>query len=118
MADYIEAVCNVKVSPDALFDIHCKRLHEYKRQFMNIMAVIYRYEQLQKLSDVELKNVVPHVVIFAGKSAPGYYMAKLVIKLINNVALILNQDARTNVYLKLVFIPNYNVSLAGILFLI
>jgi glycogen phosphorylase len=92
----------------------CKRLHEYKRQFMNILAVIHRYEQLLAMSDAELKNVVPHVVIFAGKSAPGYYMAKLVIKLINNVALVLNQNERTAKYLKLVFIPNYNVSLAGI----
>jgi starch phosphorylase len=78
---------------------------------MNILAVIYRYEYLLTLNDSELKNVVPHVVIFSGKSAPGYYMAKLVIKLINSVSSVLNQHERTSDYLKLVFIPNYNVSL-------
>jgi starch phosphorylase len=78
---------------------------------MNILAVIYRYEYLLTLNDKELKKVVPHVVIFSGKSAPGYYMAKLVIKLINSVSSVLNQHERTSDYLKLVFIPNYNVSL-------
>jgi starch phosphorylase len=82
---------------------------------MNILGVIHRYEKLKAMKDEELKKVVPHVVIFAGKSAPGYYIAKLVIKLINNVALVLNMDERTSKYLKLVFIPNYNVSIAEII---
>ncbi|OAJ43251.1 hypothetical protein BDEG_26623 [Batrachochytrium dendrobatidis JEL423] len=115
LADYIASACGIKVSPDALFDVQCKRLHEYKRQFMNIMAVIYRYETLKAMPDAELKNVVPHVVIFSGKSAPGYYIAKMIIKLINNVGRVINDDKQTSDYLKLVFIPNYNVSLAEII---
>lgn len=115
LSEYIEVACGLKVSPDALFDIQCKRLHEYKRQFMNILGVIHRYESIKALSDADLKKVVPKVVIFAGKSAPGYYMAKLVIKLINNVAIVLNRDERTSQYLKLIFIANYNVSLAEII---
>jgi starch phosphorylase len=82
---------------------------------MNILGVIYRYEMLQKLSDEELGNEVPRVVIFAGKSAPGYFMAKLIIKLINNASAVINYNARTSKYLQLVFIPNYNVSLAEII---
>lgn len=82
---------------------------------MNILGVIHRYEKLSRMSESDLERVVPHVVIFSGKSAPGYYMAKLVIKLINNVAIVLNADKKTSKYLKLVFIPNYNVSLAEII---
>ncbi|KAI8895516.1 glycosyl transferase [Globomyces pollinis-pini] len=115
LAAYIAEHCNVFVNPDALFDVQCKRLHEYKRQFMNIMAVIYHYEKLQTLNDAELANQVPRVVIFAGKSAPGYYMAKLIIKLINNASNIINYNVRTSKYLQLVFIPNYNVSIAEIM---
>ncbi|KAI8925852.1 glycosyl transferase [Entophlyctis helioformis] len=115
LADYIAAACGVQVSPDALFDVQCKRLHEYKRQFMNILGVIHRYEVLKAMNEEDLKDVVPHVVIFSGKSAPGYYIAKLVIKLINNVSLKINDDPKTSKYLKLVFIPNYNVSLAEVI---
>jgi starch phosphorylase len=115
LAEHIAQTCNVFVSPDALFDIQCKRLHEYKRQFMNILGVIYRYEKLQKLTDAELAKVVPRVVIFAGKSAPGYYMAKMIIKLINNASSVINYNQRTSKYLQLVFIPNYNVSLAEVM---
>ncbi|KAJ1336513.1 hypothetical protein BSLG_007297 [Batrachochytrium salamandrivorans] len=111
LADHIWSTCGIKVSPDALFDVQCKRLHEYKRQFMNILAVIFRYETLKEMSEDELKTVVPHV----GKSAPGYYIAKMIIKLINNVANVINDDPKTADFLKLVFIPNYNVSLAEII---
>ncbi|ORY48562.1 glycosyl transferase [Rhizoclosmatium globosum] len=93
LAQHIQVHCGVEVSPDALFDIQCKRFHEYKRPC----------KQTKK------------VVIFAGKSAPGYYIAKLIIKLINNVSAIINEDPKTAEYLKLVFIPNYNVSLAEII---
>jgi starch phosphorylase len=101
-----------------MFDIQCKRLHEYKRQFLNILGVIHRYEQLIKMNDSDLSKQVSKVVIFAGKSAPGYYNAKLIIKLINNAASVINTNIRTSKYLQLVFIPNYNVSLAGIFLLI
>jgi starch phosphorylase len=113
LAGYISSNLGVYVSPDAMFDVHCKRLHEYKRQFMNILAVIYRYFELKKMTPEQLSKVVPRVVIFSGKAAPGYYIAKMVIKLINNVADVVNMDGQTMQYLKVVFIPNYNVSLAG-----
>ncbi|RKO89280.1 carbohydrate phosphorylase-domain-containing protein [Blyttiomyces helicus] len=115
LAKYIKEHLNVEVNPDALFDVQCKRLHEYKRQFMNILGVIYRYEKLKALPKEELAKTVPHVVIFSGKSAPGYYTAKLIIKLINSVADVINQDPDTSDYLKLIFIPNYCVSIAEFL---
>ncbi|KAI9344247.1 carbohydrate phosphorylase-domain-containing protein [Obelidium mucronatum] len=108
LAQHIQIHCGVDVSPDALFDIQCKRFHEYKRQFMNILGVIHRYKKLKEMSKEELSKQVKKVVIFAGKSAPGYYIAKLIIKLINNAATVLNEDPQTSEYLKLVFIPNYN----------
>ncbi|KAJ3197162.1 Non-essential glycogen phosphorylase [Irineochytrium annulatum] len=115
LSEYIRTVCKIHVSPDALFDIQCKRFHEYKRQFMNILGVIHRYRTLKMMTKTELESQVPKVVIFSGKSAPGYYIAKLIIKLINNVADVINNDEETSEYLKLVFIPNYNVSLAEII---
>ncbi|KAI8841712.1 hypothetical protein BC829DRAFT_446690 [Chytridium lagenaria] len=115
LAEYIKATCKIAVSPDALFDIQCKRFHEYKRQFMNILGVIHRYQQLKSMSASERLTQTPKVVIFSGKSAPGYYIAKLIIKLINNVAERVNGDEETNEKLKLIFIPNYNVSVAEII---
>ncbi|KAL2916158.1 Non-essential glycogen phosphorylase [Polyrhizophydium stewartii] len=115
LAEYISSACGISVSPDALFDVQCKRLHEYKRQFLNILAVIHRYETLKAMSPEDLAKQVPHVVIFSGKSAPGYYIAKMIIKLINNVAKVVNMDEKTAEHLKVVFIPNYNVSLAEII---
>lgn len=115
LAELIKSTCNIDVSPDALFDVQCKRIHEYKRQSMNILSVIYRYNYLKSLSSADLKKEVPRVVIFSGKAAPGYYIAKVIIKLINNVAGVLNKDDRTSEYLKCVFIPNYNVSVAEVI---
>lgn len=115
LAKYIHQVCGVEVNPKALFDVQCKRLHEYKRQFMNILGVIYRYNALANMSKEELSRQVPRVVIFSGKSAPGYYIAKLVIKLINSVAEKVNNDPKVGNLLKVVFIPNYNVSLAEVI---
>ncbi|KAJ3403447.1 Non-essential glycogen phosphorylase, partial [Chytridiales sp. JEL 0842] len=100
LAAMIKTKCGIDVNPNAMFDVQCKRFHEYKRQFMNILGVIYRYNALKKLKPEELKNMVPKVVIFAGKSAPGYYIAKLIIKLINNVAKVINNDPVTGEYLK------------------
>ncbi|KAJ3203840.1 Non-essential glycogen phosphorylase, partial [Entophlyctis luteolus] len=115
LAQHIQLHCGIDVNSDALFDIQCKRFHEYKRQFMNILGVIHRYKKLKELSKEELEKQTKKVVIFAGKSAPGYYIAKLIIKLINNAADVINNDPQTGDYLKLVFIPNYNVSLAEIM---
>jgi starch phosphorylase len=116
LAELIKKTCDIDVNPDAMFDVQCKRLHEYKRQFMNILCIIHHYLRLKKLAekdDPALKKEVPRVCIFSGKAAPGYYVAKLMIKLINNVGNTINNDPDTCDYLKCVFVPNYNVSLAG-----
>ncbi|CCE62972.1 hypothetical protein TPHA_0D03360 [Tetrapisispora phaffii CBS 4417] len=106
---------------DTLFDIQVKRIHEYKRQQMNIFGVIARYLDIKELlsegkSIEEIEKVYPRKVsIFGGKSAPGYYMAKLIIKLINSVADVINNDESINGILKVFFIPDYNVSKAEII---
>ncbi|RIB20585.1 Glycosyltransferase Family 35 protein [Gigaspora rosea] len=115
LAEYIKTHTGVVVNPNALFDIQVKRIHEYKRQFMNILSVIHRYNSLKKMSSEERCEVVKRVVIFGGKAAPGYYIAKLVIKLINSVAEVVNKDESIEDTLKVVFIPDYNVSVAEII---
>ncbi|QLQ80090.1 hypothetical protein HG537_0D00900 [Torulaspora globosa] len=106
---------------DTLFDIQVKRIHEYKRQQMNIFGVIYRYLAIKKLlkegaSIEEVAKKYPRKAsIFGGKSAPGYYMAKLIIKLINSVAEVVNNDKEIQNLLKVVFIPDYNVSKAEVI---
>ena len=101
-----EQVC---VDPDSLFDVQVKRIHEYKRQLLNAMYVMHSY---LGLVDEGRKPAVPRTHIFAGKAAPGYAMAKLIIKLINNIAVTVNQDPRTDGVMKVVFMRNYRVSLA------
>ncbi|MFO7607416.1 MAG: glycogen/starch/alpha-glucan phosphorylase [Desulfurivibrionaceae bacterium] len=113
LANYIGRVCGVEVSPDTMFDVQIKRIHEYKRQLLNILHVIHLYHRLR--SDPELETV-PRTVIFAGKAPPSYAMAKLIIKLITSVGEVVNRDPRTAGRLKLVFIPNYGVSLAEKIF--
>ncbi|CAG8675633.1 8755_t:CDS:10 [Funneliformis caledonium] len=115
LAKYIEKSTGIIVNPNALFDVQVKRIHEYKRQFMNILSVIHRYNALKKMDTKERKKSVPRVVIFGGKAAPGYYIAKLVIKLINSVAEVVNKDISIDDTLKVVFIPDYNVSVAEII---
>lgn len=115
LATHIKKKCGVEVSPDALFDVQVKRIHEYKRQLMNILSVIDRYLKIKSMSSKKKASMVPRVVIFGGKAAPGYYIAKLVIKLINSVAEVVNNDEALDDLLKVVFIPDYNVSLAEII---
>lgn len=116
LAEYIRENHGIDVDPASMFDVQVKRLHEYKRQFMNILGVVYRYLDMKsKLAGGEELNEVPRVVMFGGKAAPGYHIAKLVIKLINTVAQIVNNDESTNKYLKVVFLADYNVSLAEII---
>jgi glycogen phosphorylase len=105
----ISELIGVHVNPDALFDVQVKRIHEYKRQLLNLLHVIVRYRRL--VEDPTL-DAVPRVVIIAGKAAPGYVIAKAIIKLINNVAHTINNDARIGNKLKLCFLPDYDVSLA------
>ncbi|ABC23044.1 glycogen/starch/alpha-glucan phosphorylase [Rhodospirillum rubrum] len=104
--------CGVVVSTASLFDIQIKRIHEYKRQLLNIMQVIARYNAIRR----DPKAVMtPRTVIFGGKAAPGYYVAKKIIRLINDVAETINHDPAVRDLLKVVFVPNYNVSTAEIL---
>lgn len=113
LAQYIEAITGISVDPSSLFDVQIKRIHEYKRQLMNVLHVITLYNRiLQNPSD----PVVPRTVIFGGKAAPGYVKAKLVVKLINAVASVVNDDPAVAGRLKVVFMPNYNVSMAQRIF--
>lgn len=101
--------CRVAVSPDALFDVHVKRIHEYKRQLLNVMQIIHQY--LRMIQD-GITPPVPRVYIFAGKAAPGYWAAKQIIKLITSVGQVINADPRVQGLIKVVFLPDYRVSLA------
>lgn len=109
LAETVWGADRLRIDPQSLFDIQVKRIHEYKRQLLNVMHIVYLY-----LSIVEDRKPlsVPRVFIFAGKAAPGYWVAKQIIKLINNVAQRVNTDARVGNQLKVVFIPDYRVSLA------
>ena len=109
LAGVIRHLCGLEVNPDSLFDVQVKRIHEYKRQLLNLLHVINLY---QRLLTNQADDAPPRTVIFAGKAAPGYWRAKLIIKLINAVAAVVNNDPRVGDRLKVVFIPNYGVSLA------
>ncbi|SFV30218.1 starch phosphorylase [Devosia crocina] len=100
---------NISVSPDALFDVQIKRIHEYKRQLLNIIHAVALYDEIRAHPE---RTWVPRVKIFAGKAAPSYWNAKLIIKLINDVARVVNHDPAVRGLLKVAFLPNYNVSLA------
>lgn len=90
-----------------------QRIHEYKRQLLNILGVVHRYLRIRATPAAQrASTIVPRVVIFGGKAAPGYVRAKAIIKLITSVSNIVNSDATVSDYLKVVFLPNYNVSLA------
>ncbi|AJJ18784.1 MULTISPECIES: glycogen phosphorylase [Yersinia] len=112
LAIYIAEKLNIVVNPAALFDVQIKRIHEYKRQLLNVLHVITRYNRILEAPD---DKWVPRVVIFAGKAASAYYNAKQIIRLINDVAKVINNDPRINNLLKVVFIPNYSVSLAQLI---
>ncbi|HVV72244.1 MAG TPA: glycogen/starch/alpha-glucan phosphorylase, partial [Verrucomicrobiae bacterium] len=109
LAGYIEARLGITISPQSLYDVQVKRLHEYKRQLLLVLYAIIRYNRLK---DMPASEVVPRTIIFGAKAAPGYMMAKLIIKLIHQVAEAINRDSQVSTRLKVVFVPNYRVSLA------
>ncbi|KGO46603.1 Glycogen/starch/alpha-glucan phosphorylase [Penicillium expansum] len=115
LARHIKATTGFDVNPNALFDVQVKRIHEYKRQQLNIFGVIHRYLSIKAMSAEEKKKVVPRVSIFGGKAAPGYWMAKTIIHLINKVADVVNKDPEIGDLLKVIFIADYNVSKAEII---
>jgi len=109
LADEVMRRTGVEVDPDSLFDVQVKRIHEYKRQLLNLLYVVTRYRRIR---DNLRADIVPRTVIFAGKAAPGYAMAKAIVKLINNVARTIDADADVRDKLRVVFLPDYDVSLA------
>ncbi|HVZ14878.1 MAG TPA: glycogen/starch/alpha-glucan phosphorylase [Bauldia sp.] len=109
LARLIEADTGISVDPAAMFDVQVKRIHEYKRQLLNILEAVALYDQLRVHPE---KDWTPRVKIFGGKAAPSYWQAKLIIHLINDVARVVNSDPAVHDLLKIVFMPNYNVSLA------
>jgi starch phosphorylase len=109
LAAWVKKNMGLDIPTDALFDVQVKRIHEYKRQLLNVLHVITRYQRILANPDAV---TVPRVVVFAGKAASAYHMAKNIIRLINDVAKVVNNDPRVGDKLKVVFIPNYSVSLA------
>ena len=112
LAQYVKKTLNIDLDPHALFDVQVKRIHEYKRQMLNVLHIIARYNEM--LAHPE-KDWQPRVFILAGKAASAYYAAKQTIRLINDVANVINNDERLKGRLKVVFIPNYSVSLAQLI---
>lgn len=115
LAKHIKASAGVTVNPASLFDVQVKRIHEYKRQQLNIFGTIHRYLTLKAMSPEERKKVQPRVTIFGGKAAPGYWMAKQIIHLVNAVGSVVNTDEDIGDLLKVVFLEDYNVSKAEII---
>ncbi|TDL27001.1 glycosyltransferase family 35 protein [Rickenella mellea] len=115
LAHHVEVTLGIKINTKAMFDVQIKRLHEYKRQTLNLLGVVHRYLALKKMTPEQRKKINPRVVFFAGKAAPGYYIAKLTIRLIVNVARVINADPDTKDYLSMFFLPDYSVTLAEIL---
>lgn len=111
LADLIQKSVGQIVDPMSLFDVQVKRIHEYKRQLLNLLHVITRYNRIK----AGQRDSLPRTVIIGGKAAPGYYMAKQIIRLINDVAATINSDPHVGDALKLVFVPNYRVSVAEVI---
>ncbi len=109
LADEVMRRTGVEISVDSLFDVQAKRIHEYKRQLLNLLYVVTRY---QRIRENPRSSIVPRTVIFAGKAAPGYAMAKAIIKLINNVARTIDSDKSVRDKLRVAFLPDYDISLA------
>ncbi|KAG7562385.1 hypothetical protein FFLO_02165 [Filobasidium floriforme] len=115
LAELVEKELGIALDPTALFTVQAKRFHEYKRQTLNVFGCIHRYLKIKAMTPSERKKVTPHVAFFAGKAAPGYAMAKLMIQLINNVGRVVNNDREVGDLFKVVMLADYSVSLAEVL---
>ena len=109
LADHLHGLMGIRLDPDAMFDVQVKRIHEYKRQLLNLIETVALYDQIRSHPEIDW---VPRVKIFGGKAASSYHNAKLIIKLANDIARRINNDPAVGDLLKVVFVPNYNVSLA------
>jgi starch phosphorylase len=107
LAEMVAEECKIDFDPGAMFDVQVKRIHEYKRQLLNVLHVIHLYDRLKRGDSADW---TPRCVLFGGKAAPGYWLAKRIIKLINNVAHVINSDRDLGNRLKVAFLPNYRVS--------
>ncbi len=113
LAKIIKDVMNIQVDTDSIFDIQIKRIHEYKRQHLNALHILYLYNKIKRDPNFDM---VPRTFLFGGKAAPGYFMAKRIIKLINAIAALVNNDPDVGGKMKVIFLPNYRVSLAARMF--
>ena len=113
LAVHIQDHCGITVDPSSMFDVQVKRIHEYKRQHLLALQIIVQY---LRIKNGETDNIVPRTVIFGGKAAPGYYMAKMIIHFINCIAETINNDPDTRDLLKVVFLPNYSVKLGELVY--
>ena len=107
LADLVKKDCGIEFDTNAMFDVQVKRIHEYKRQLLNVLHVIHLYDRIKRN---DIANWTPRCVLIGGKAAPGYMMAKRIIKLINSVANVINSDPATDGLLRLAFLPNYRVT--------
>ena len=107
LASLVMERCGVEFDPRMMFDVQVKRIHEYKRQLLNVLHLIHLYERIRT---GRTDGLEPRCVLIGGKAAPGYFMAKLIIKLINNVAAVINGDSRARPWLRVAFLPDYGVS--------
>ncbi|KAH7425846.1 hypothetical protein KP509_11G073600 [Ceratopteris richardii] len=116
LAAYIKEKTGYTINPDALFDIQVKRIHEYKRQFLNILGIVYRYKKMKEMTPEERRaKYTPRVCIFGGKAFATYVQAKRIVRLITDVGAVINNDPEIGDLLKVIFVPDYNVSVAEIL---
>ncbi len=112
LAEHALAATGVALDPDALCDVMIKRFHEYKRQLLRVLHVVALYHRIRR---GEVAGVVPRSIVFGGKAAPGYYAAKRIMRLANTIADLVNQDPAVSPYLKMIFLPDYNVSRAQLI---
>jgi starch phosphorylase len=113
LAKYVRSVAGVELSPDWMFDVQVKRIHEYKRQHLNVLHIVALYHRLKRNPGLSIPQ---RAFIFGGKAAPGYFMAKRIIKLINAVGETVNADPEVNRFLKVAFVPNFNVQNAHLIY--